>query len=649
MDGKKRKILGAVALSALTLFTGCKAKDIEAKKPQPIPETKTLNLCDTSEINAQNMYEKYVESFKSGDTSYINNEIEGLINEKYEMLMEKSEVEPTTDMWGTEIQNPITTYNFDGTLMEYDSEKYGNYYVGDESVKYIGNNYVKIKTKNGYFDIDKDVEKNIFTINNVDNKNSVSTEIIYNADKSSIINEKTKDGSLTLEFNSNGTIKSANRLDDKSITTIKQFEDGNVDVYKMYDKYEQLREEHLKDGSYYVIDHILDKNRYNYDVWVPQASTFTYYYDKNNNLKHIDYEARSKQNDGTRYEYEGKLLKNGDSYMHTQIFDSENKLVNDTKTELIYKTMKTEVRKQFEENGVEHTTVSKYDYTRLSPDPYIFDNMDGITGDTVFLSRDGIVEIEVIDGKTYKYATTDSNVYRKGDVVEVYAVDENNLTYYREDGTKLKSIDKEHITTHYDENEKINEIEDKEKNTYYYDYDKQIIKGYRNKTDDKITVKNGENEYDLQEYASSIMFREDGAVESWHQDENHYSVYFENGAEFKRDGITSYMYDSNGEIKSINVGGLETEYYSYENGLISSVKQNGVKKEYYESQNLKLIENYGDESNVSVFDADGNEYVLDKGDRAFFDESGNIKGIWGTKHIEFEGGRPIDMEQGEER
>ena len=117
MDGKKRKILGAVALSALTLFTGCKAKDIEAKKPQPIPETKTLNLCDTSEINAQNMYEKYVESFKSGDTSYINNEIEGLINEKYEMLMEKSEVEPTTDMWGTEIQNPITTYNFDGTIM----------------------------------------------------------------------------------------------------------------------------------------------------------------------------------------------------------------------------------------------------------------------------------------------------------------------------------------------------------------------------------------------------------------------------------------------------------------------------------------------------------------------------------------------------
>ena len=145
------------------------------------------------------------------------------------------------------------------------------------------------------------------------------------------------------------------------------------------------------------------------------------------------------------------------------------------------------------------------------------------------------------------------------------------------------------------------------------------------------------------------MFREDGAVESWNQDENHYSVYFENGAEFKRDGITSYMYDSNGEIKSINVGGLETAYYSYENGLISSVKQNGVKKEYYESQNLKLIENYGDESNVSVFDADGNEYVLDKGDRAFFDESGNIKCIWGTKRIEFEGGRPIDMEQGEER
>ena len=606
MKDSKKKILGsktskklALLLSAGTLvlpLTACKNQNIQ----QNIEEKPTMQLTDTSYISASGILEEYIENYELGDTSYIVEKLS-----EYTDLYEKL----TTDE-KSENQESVITYNFDGTSIPYDSFENGYYYIEDEYVKFVNDDMVRLKTVNGSIQIEN--SDGVCCIKNMDNVNLVKTIIRYDKDKSCTVEDEVQGKTTTkLEFDNNGRLISQINVDIDGNSKKYIYENGNINVYELYNMNDRLLEKGDIDGSYVIYHNgSLDKKIYDFNIGRAGIDSIEYHYNKNNELQYIDIYDTSEKNDGSYDEFKAKLLPNGDAYKYLKHFSKDGVELSNNKIEEKYQKYKKEVRVTRNEDGSEDTYSSIYDYTAVSPMQFAG---EAVTGNIVYECRNGKVTISEKDGIITQYSESDGTFYN------AYKVDNDKITYYSENGCVLKTIDKNKVETEYDEQGKIQTIDNGTTKTSYYNYEENKIMSVNNLKEESITVDIYGNKYNLNK-GGYVSFYKNGTINMYKTDDNHSTWYLENGEEYVQIGDETTLYDVNHNIKSIARNGITTYYYDYDSNSISSIKVDGIERSYYENGNLKRI---GNVENEEIQEVQG--YELKKGSYISYYESGALK------------------------
>ena len=243
---------------------------------------------------------------------------------------------------------------------------------------------------------------------------------------------------------------------------------------------------------------------------------------------------------------------------------------------------------------------------------------------------------------------------------------ESIITYQKDDKTTLQFFadGSKHVLhtlpngdafkiEYYDSDNKITSVFQDGILTSYYDYENNIIKSisdnkgiqknYYENTQTLSSISNSSKEeiyYDGFELKKGSMLNlyEDGSVKKYYYDNSSYYQKDENGNYVgnRKENNTLYEYKKDGQIEAIttNVDDPDmkekTFYYNYEEGLISSITNKDQRISYYydvnpdtNEQYVRSIENYSEDSRT-VYDKDGNEYILEKDDEITYWENGGI-------------------------
>ena len=524
------------------------------------------------------------------------------------------------------------TINYDGESIKYNEKKVFDNEIGYTS--YSPDYYIK------EIIVDEEQSKVIY-----ETKNFTYITIGYNDNKYQILKEKKSmekatfsaifnedgsydisDGIITYYFDSNGVIKHANYKSGDDIV----FKDGNLNVYKKYDKDKKIIESKLSNGMY---------NKYEYN----NDKKILYCYNK----------------DGS-YNY---------------IFTYENDELIDEKAYIYGKYGEYTINEKKHDGNHITSIYEKYD---------IFNDLalkviDGTTvkrGSTEYIYRDGSLEYSVQNFKKDMeiYRTRTGKIFKIiEDKLEVgyYDYEQKRIEYVKNQARTKRKVGKYTLSPsdeiHYYESGFVKSTDLNDVVTHYFDNADVKIRGIENKSNDEIATNNyllKKNEY--------IFFYEDESVKTKFLDGIRTS-YFENHQieQIFNDSDHNYQvgdfvlkpndkidYDLSGNIKLLRLDGVEKSYQEYPNSLnyihnygsksiqvgditlgpddfiqydeegnIYRVVQNGLDTYYYNYQK-KQVKSYMYCSNISVnneISVDG--FKLKVGDQIEYREDGSIDSI----------------------
>lgn len=660
------------------------------KKAEKSTETQ-IQYCDTSDIRLQLYLDKYVSEYNAGD---ISNGTEAFTHytDLYDLLTSGLDSEDTIE---SEQDINAITYNWDKTEMIYDSveetDSLITYYANGEEIKQVAENSVQLKTLNG--DIEIELVDGSCLVTNTDEVNTTTTILQYNPNGSYTISENTNEESGKFDFNEDGVLVSSEIIEnlgsDNEIYKNYKYNNGNMNCYNVYGDYSNLIEKRNEDGSYVIYDNHLDTNRYNFhhDLF-RNYSQISYYYDKDDELEHIDVYDEAQSNSQNYYEIQAIFLPNGDYYRYKKDYDENGNVKEEEKTEVKYNKYRNTIINKKNESGETEKITSKFDYTLTSPYKFMFNSSQ--TGGCIYECVNNIVTIKQKDGIIYKYSSED------GSFVQAYRVEDNGIMYYTEDGKKsyfekyqaTESGFSREMRIEYDKDEQECAIEDGVTRTRYYNYDEKNISSISNVTENEITVEAYGKQYKLGERCS-VSFHENGNVSRYGYNSNNiYTEYYETGEiRCSSNDEKIIAYHENGNIScivntkegtSINVAGyelingskiyfdengnVEKYYYDdsyseeyYKNGKKTIVKdgkkfrynednkvtevwENPIKDEngfvsyttftkYYDYENgqIEKISNYSEDTSVIINDSYGNVYELKENDNIYFRDNGNLQ------------------------
>ena len=356
----------------------------------------------------------------------------------------------------------------------------------------------------------------------------------FKPDESCKISEKEGKTSKTFAFDSDGKLVSSVFIDEQGKEVKREYQDGNIDVYDQFNKFDTLQESRNQDGSYVIYTLGFDKDRYGFDPPRKDCDLAAYYYDKDSNLQEVSVEYDRMKNDDTHEVYEAKLLPNGDSYEYIKQLDKDGNTIMTEKIENIYKQTKTVVREQIDEDGNKETLVWKYDYTLINPDKFLR-GVD-VQGDIVYQSWNGNVVTKEIDGIIYNYG-------QDGEFYNAYQTSEDGVTYYRENQSKSKFIDKDLTETEYNEEGKVTSVKKEDIRTSYYDFENNLIDAVNNEGKETVTVELNGKEYEL-DPNGYVDLNEDGSMRIYHKNPENFVWDLGNGTIYESiDGEERFVHE----------------------------------------------------------------------------------------------------------
>lgn len=571
-----KKIATLLSMSALILpLAGCTSKSMQQQaKNQRITEDETTQLqgprnftatlCDTSYIDATNLFNEYVQNYESGNTSYIKEQMDSLKSTYKETLITPPGFMSKTGPDGI-------TFNFDGTPLLYDDctiigNSYRSYTNAGITIKKIYEDSVQIKTKDGNITLKNNSDGN-FVVTNENEKAHRNTTIFYNSDGSYTIKLNSPDEHSEYNYSSDGLIKSSNINSDTKREN-RVYLDGNLHTFTEQNGSTQKIEN--EDGTYKI------KTESNYirfgenGNWLslPWACEITYYYDSSDTPLRAVVDYHDKNNNALKC----TATPDGNYTIATQK-RSNGKIVYSGLTRQIDNKLLQRFERTVDNNDIEHTFVETTDYSLTQP-KYLFHDVNTLDkGDITFRKRDGIAEIEQKNDFIYHYKS------ETGEFMEAYKVN----------GTS--SI------LHADENGNITRYEDKTKEIFYYDYENNIKQNVRNKSTSTLRIDFNGEVYDLEkdgyisynDLMNIILYRKNPLVETLIYDNGKKEIrYYEDEHSLKTKKI-EYYNDEN-LIYSIFQDGVRTDYYDYQNNKIKSIDDHGIQKNFYEdTQSLSSI------------------------------------------------------------
>ena len=494
-------------------------------------------------------------------------------------------------------------------------------------------------------------ESNTYTVHT---KNMIKTEdstyeqrdslYVFKPNGSYSITEEMTDSIVKVEFDKKGLIE-ALETSDSSTREVYKYENGNMDVYSLYGKNNELLKRMNEDGSYSICE-------YNKIVHLPNDDYYSegsydrvvYNYDRYDNL--INVEAYNNKQiyymdcidgrdgvigfDGIEQTHTIYQL-NNDSYTFAKYYDKYGEYAGTKRTTEKYGMYRDTVENRIVD-GKNVTIVSRYDYSVPSPLRFERDVFSESMGNLIYKSIDGNITTQMKDGIIYKY-TPENGVMRRnerfgisyqencppGCFIDAYSIEEDGIMHYNEDGSKYyfenQLIGK---IAFYDENGEVEytriESKNDEGNVYmvteYYGDENSNMQSVRNISEDVIEIEANGQKFILGK-EGNIKFYKNGEV-------SEYINTFDKSVNFKVKD-TEYTINENEKLSF------------YENGQEHIIENNKMYKSFYKNGNILEVVNYQDDSIISEagYELKKDSYIsfTEEGELIsyFYDDNYNIK------------------------
>ena len=440
------------------------------------------------------------------------------------------------------------TINYDGESVKYEEKRLRDniiYYVLDKKsslskkiiveddktmVRYRnGEDFITITYSDGQYEF---IKQNGFE-SSISNEIYGDTVIDFNFNKDGSYD--ISDGIITYYFDSNGLLNHADYIGGDDIV----FKDGNLNVYKKYDKDKKILESKLSNGMY---------NKYEYN----NDEKILYCYNKD------------------------------DSYNY--IFTYENDELIDEKAYIYGKYGEYTINEKKHDGNHITSIYEKYDIFN----DLVLKVIDGTTvkkGSTEYIYRGGSLEYSVQNFRKDMeiYRTRTGKIFKiieDGLEVGYYDYEQNKIEYVRSLDYNKHNVGKytlnlwdeiQYYKSGFVKSTDLNDVV-----TYYFDNADAKIKGLKNKSKSEVSIK----EFNLNK-GDSVYFYEDDSVKETNLDgisinyfENHYIESIENNSahnykvgDFVLTHNDKIEYDLSGNIKLLRVDGVERSYREYPNSL----------------------------------------------------------------------------------